>query len=129
METASVSAVLFAKDLKRVAAFYARALDMTCTRSDEQHVILNCRGFDLIVHQIPPRLADGIVIQQPPRRREDGAIRLSFPVPSITATRELARNLGGDVDDAPPAWAEPTANVFLGCDPEGNVFKISEQVR
>lgn len=126
METASVSAVLFAKDLKKVAAFYAQALGMTCTRSDEQHVMLNCRGFELIVHQIPQHLADGIVIQQPPIRREDGAIRLTFPVQSVVATRRLARSLGGEVDDAPPAWAAAGANVFLGYDPEGNVFKVRE---
>lgn len=126
METASVSAVLFATDLKKVAAFYARALGMSVTRSDDQHVILNCRGFNLIVHQIPPHLGDGIAIQQPPRRRSEGALRLNFPVQSIAETRRLARSLGGELDDTPPAWAGPGANVFLGHDPEGNVFKVAE---
>ena len=77
METASVSAVLFAKDLKKVAAFYAQALGMTCTRSDDQHVMLNCRGFELIVHQIPRHLADGIVIQQPPIRRAPASTQVA----------------------------------------------------
>ena len=126
MEAANVSAVLFVKDLKRVAAFYAQALGMGCTHSDEHHVILNCRGFDFIVHQIPPHLADDIEIEQPPRRRAEGALRLSFPVQSIVETRLLARSLGGAVDDTPPAWAAPNANTFLGYDPEGNVFKVSE---
>lgn len=35
METASVSAVLFAQDLKKVAAFYAQALGMSCTHGDD----------------------------------------------------------------------------------------------
>ena len=126
METANVSAVLFVKDLKAVAAFYAQALGLNCTHSDAEHAVLNCRGFHLIVHQIPRHIADGIVIQQPPLRREEGAIRLTFPVESVAATRRLARSLGGEVDDTPPAWAAPGANVFLGHDPEGNVFKISE---
>jgi predicted enzyme related to lactoylglutathione lyase len=128
METAKVSAVLFAQDLKHVAAFYAQALGMSCTQSDEHHVSLDCRGFNLIVHQIPRHMAGGIAIQQPPRRREDGAIRLNFPVQSVAMTRRLARSLGGEVDDVPPAWAAPGANVFLGHDPEGNVFKVSEHV-
>jgi predicted enzyme related to lactoylglutathione lyase len=125
MEAANVSAVLFVKDLKRVSAFYAQALGMSCTHSDAHHSILNCRGFNFIVHQIPPHLADEIVIEQPPHRRAEGALRLSFPVQDVTETRRLARSLGGDVDDAPPAWADPNANTFLGYDPEGNVFKIS----
>jgi predicted enzyme related to lactoylglutathione lyase len=128
MEVASVSAVLFVKDLKKVSAFYAQALGMHCTLSDEHHFVLNCRGFNLIVHQIPRHIADGIVLQQPPHRRVDGALRLNFPVHSISETRRLARSLGGEVDDTPPEWAEPNANVFLGCDPEGNVFKVSQHV-
>lgn len=126
MAAASVSAVLFVKDLKAVSAFYAQALGMSCTLSDEHHSVLNCRGFNLIVHQIPPHIADGIVLQQPPRRRVEGSLRLNFPVQSIAETRRLARSLSGDVDDSPPDWAELNANVFLGSDPEGNVFKISQ---
>ena len=126
MEAASVSAVLFVKDLKRVATFYTQALGMSCTLSDEHHFILNCRGFNLIVHQIPKHIADGVVLQQPPHRRVEGALRLNFPVQSIAETRRLARSLGGKLDYTPPEWAEPSANVFLGYDPEGNVFKVSE---
>ena len=126
MDTPNVSAVLFVKDLKRVAAFYAQALGMSSSHSDEHHVILNCCGFNFIVHQIPPHFADEIVIEQPPHRRAEGALRLSFPVQNIAETRRLARSLGGEVDDTPPPWAEPTPNTFLGHDPEGNVFKLSE---
>jgi catechol-2,3-dioxygenase len=126
MEAASVSAVLFVQDLAGVSTFYAQALGMSRTQCDEHHVVLNCCGFNLIVHQIPRHIADGVRIGQPPRRREDGALRLNFPVQSIAETRRLARSLGGDVDDAPPAWAEPNANTFFGHDPEGNVFKVSD---
>jgi hypothetical protein len=30
------------------------------------------------------------------------------------------------VDDAPPEWAARDANFFLGYDPEGNVFGVSQ---
>jgi catechol 2,3-dioxygenase-like lactoylglutathione lyase family enzyme len=126
MEPANVTAVLFVKDLKRAEAFYCGALSMICTASDEHHSIVNSRGFDLIVHQIPKHIADDITIEQPPIRRVDGAIRLNFPVQSIENTRRLARALGGEVDDQPPSWAEPKANDFLGHDTEGNVFKVSQ---
>ena len=87
MSGASVSAVLFAKDLRTVASFYATALGMTVS----------------------------------------GAIRLDFPVASIEKSRTAARELGGDIDVAPPAWADRDANFFFGCDPEGNQFGVREQ--
>jgi predicted enzyme related to lactoylglutathione lyase len=126
MEASSASAVLFAKDLKKVAAFYCQALGMICSASDEQHWALDGYGFHLIVHQIPKHIAAKITVQQPPERRVWGAIRLNFPVRSIEDSRRAARSLGGEVDDAPPDWADRNANFFLGYDPEGNVFGASQ---
>lgn len=126
MESSNVSAVLFAKDLKRVAAFYSHALGMTCSASDEHHWALDGYGFHLIVHQIPKHIADGITVQQPPERRVWGAIRLNFPVQSIEESRRAARSLGGELDETPPEWADRDANFFLGYDPEGNVFGASQ---
>ena len=127
MESAGVSAVLFARDVQKVSAFYSKALGMTRVSGDESHVILNCGGFELVVHQIPRHIADEPAIESPPERRVWAAIRLSLPVSRIEDCRRLARMHGGELDDAPPEWADSTANVFLGYDPEGNVFKVSER--
>jgi predicted enzyme related to lactoylglutathione lyase len=126
MESSNVSAVLFAKDLRKVSAFYSGVLELTPTSSDEHHTCLNCRGFDLIIHQIPKHIADGISIQQPPERRVWGALRLNFPVRSVEDSRRAARSFGGEVDDTPPEWAGQSANFFLGYDPEGNVFGVTQ---
>lgn len=126
MESSNVSAVLFAKDLKKVAEFYTQALGMTHGFSDEHHWALKGYGFDLIVHRIPKHVAGEITIQQPPERRVWGAIRLDFAVQSIEDSRIIARSLGGEVDDAPPEWAESKADFFLGYDPEGNVIGVSQ---
>lgn len=126
MSSSSVTAVLFAKDLQRVAAFYAGALGMQCSFSDADHWVLSCAGFQLIVHQIPAHIAADIVIEQPPLRRCSAAIRLDYPVQSIDASRRLARSSGGDIDAAPPPWAGPSAGFFLGHDPEGNQFGVKE---
>jgi len=127
METASVRAVLFAKDLERAAAFYVGALALTRLSGDKDHAVLECDGFELVVHQIPKQIADTIVIAQPPIRRVWGAIRLDFPVASIADSRKLARSLGGEIDDAPPQWADRNANLFFGHDPEGNQFGVSQR--
>ena len=127
MEASSPRAILFVKDLERVAAFYAGALAMRRVSGDKDHAVLDCDGFELVVHQIPKPFADTIVITEPPVRRVWGAIRLDFPVPSIADSRKLARSLGGEIDDAPPAWADPNTNLFFGHDPEGNQFGVSQR--
>jgi predicted enzyme related to lactoylglutathione lyase len=126
MSTTNVSAVLFAKDLAKVTAFYEQVFAMTSTVADEYHSSLNCRGFNLIVHQIPKQFADHITIAQPPERRAEVPMRLDYPVRSVSDARRIACSLGGEIDEAPPGWAERNANFFLGCDPEGNVFGVTE---
>jgi predicted enzyme related to lactoylglutathione lyase len=117
--------VLFAKDLKGVAAFYHKALGMKVALSDEYHSVLDCRGFELIVHQIPKHIADSITIDRPPTRRVSGTIRLDYPVKNIEESRKTARSLGGGIDDAPPPWADRNASFYFGFDPEGNQFGVS----
>jgi predicted enzyme related to lactoylglutathione lyase len=127
VEVASIRAVLFAKDLSRVANFYSAALGMTRGTSDESHTRLERSGFELIIHQIPQRIADTIEIEQPPVRRVGGSVRLDYPVENIDNSRAAAKSLGGDIDELPPAWADRGTNFYLGHDPEGNVFGVSEQ--
>jgi len=60
MEASSVRAVLFAKDQDKVAAFYSEALGMARSAGDDSHSVLERGGFELIVHQIPKDIADGL---------------------------------------------------------------------
>ena len=123
---AGVSAVLFAKDHTVVARFYREALGLVCTASGDDHVVLNCHGFDLVIHQIPGQYLHNNSNADQAVKRGNGPLRLDFPVDSIETTRSIAATLGGKVDDTPPPWAGPDANIYLGHDPEGNVFKLSE---
>jgi len=127
-EGLSVRAVLFAKDLKRMTTFYSRALGMERRESGEHHAVLRQSGFELVVHQIPRHIADGIEIAEPPVRREGGAVRLDYPVENIASRRTVAKSLGGQIDESPPAWANRDTNFYLGFDPEGNVFGVSERL-
>jgi predicted enzyme related to lactoylglutathione lyase len=126
MSSSSVSAVLFVKDLPTVAAFYSTALGMKVIASDEHHTRLACHGFGLVVHQMPRQVAEGIALERPPKRRVWGAIRLDYPVADIEQSRKWARSLGGDIDAVPPYWADRNDNFFLGYDPEGNQFGVSQ---
>jgi predicted enzyme related to lactoylglutathione lyase len=125
VKSSNVSAVLFVKDLPAVAAFYSTALGLKLIASDEHHARLECRGFELIVHQIPQHIANGIVIDHPPKRRVTAAIRLDYPVRDVADSRRKARALGGDIDETAPPW-DRDAKFFFGYDPEGNQLGVNE---
>ena len=127
VEVEKIRAVLFAKNLERVARFYSEALELTRVSEDASYVLLKQGGFELIIHQIPKPVADGIEISEPPLRREVGALRLDYPIRDVKVGRTLAKSLGGAIDESPPPWADNGTNFYLGFDPEGNVFGVSQQ--
>jgi predicted enzyme related to lactoylglutathione lyase len=122
-----VNAVLFARDHVKVAAFYRDTLGGVCTLSDIDHTVLNMGGFELVIHQIPGELATSMSTDKPPRRRERAAIKLCFSVDNVAISRSTAASLGGQVDDLPPQWASLGSSTYLGYDPEGNVFQVTQR--
>ncbi len=122
MAKCEMSAVLFVKEARRAKLFYIEALGGSLLREDEHHAVIDWQGFHLVVHQIPPQLASSVVVSVPPERREAASLRLDYPVGDMVKARAAAKRLGGQIDDAPPAWAEAGLPFFLGYDPEGNVF-------
>ncbi len=126
MNDGRVSAVLFVKDLAKVTAFYREVLDTPVVYSDEYHAVLRCGTFALDLHQIPQQYAQDIRIEVPPERREQAAIKLSFPVDSIVRARKAAAERGGMLDAGPPAWVIEQQKICMGHDPEGNVFQVRE---
>jgi len=46
-------AVLFAKRLDRMSAFYSAVLGLTEVNRDDEHILLESPGFQLVVHRIP----------------------------------------------------------------------------
>jgi predicted enzyme related to lactoylglutathione lyase len=120
------SAVVFAKDVTRLARFYAQVIGMAEVASDAQHVVLGAEGFQLVVHGIPAAIARQIEITSPPELREETALKICLPVESIAAARAYAAALGGGVQAARAEW---TARGFRACDghdPEGNIFQVRE---
>jgi predicted enzyme related to lactoylglutathione lyase len=119
-------AVLFAKDLPRVARFYSELLGMVQTVTETRLIVLESDSFQLVIHGIPKAVADRLDITTPPERRVDLPTKLVFPVPSLAQARADAVALGGQVD-APSA--EFKARGFVACDgfdPEGNVVQFRE---
>jgi predicted enzyme related to lactoylglutathione lyase len=121
-------AVLFAKDLPRVAKFYEGVAGFLTVHTGAGLIVLESANQQLVLHGIPKAVAKTIVISSPPRRREDTAVKLIFPVASIAEARRQAVALGGELD---PEKKEFEVRGFRACDghdPEGNVVQFRESV-
>jgi catechol 2,3-dioxygenase-like lactoylglutathione lyase family enzyme len=117
-------AVLYAKDIDRVAAFYVAVLGLEVAAHDREHVLLESRALQLVVLQVPPHIASTIEITVPPVRRADAAVKLVFFVPSIAAVRRLAEAHGGVLRGPKQEWTFNGYKVCDGLDPEGNVIQF-----
>ncbi len=121
-------AVLYAKHLEQVAAFYAAVLGLPETARDAEHVRLEAGGFQLVVLRVPAHIAASIEIASPPLAREDCAVKLVFEVASLAAAREAAAAHGGMLNGPEREWAFDGCRVCDGLDPEGNVIQLRERM-
>lgn len=119
-------AVLFAKDLPRVAKFYEELLTMTVSVSEPDHIVLESTEFQLVVHAIPKKVAKSIKITSPPVRRTEVPTKLFFPVASLAETRVKAAALGGELNPKNKEWEARAFRACDGHDPEGNVVQFRE---
>ncbi|HEY1398396.1 VOC family protein [Roseateles sp.] len=121
-------AVLFAKQLERLAGFYAQVLSMPVAHKASDHVVLETASFELVIHAIPESIAAAIRIADPPEVREETPIKLMFPVASIDEVRARAVSLGGRVWSREKEWEAAGIRICDGVDPEGNVFQVRQRV-
>jgi predicted enzyme related to lactoylglutathione lyase len=119
-----VGLFIYAKDLARVSKFYEQILGMQRRHQTNQIVVLEALQMHLIVHAMPPHIADTITIMSPPEKREDTALKFFFPVSSIASARDAARALGGEVFEE--NWEGRDFTVCNAMDPEGNIFQVRE---
>ena len=123
-EPLAFDAVLYAKDLGVVATFYLKVLDAVPLHAEPTHVVLGIGGGRLWVHVIPAAHASSIQIAHPPELREEAAIKLSFPVASLSGVRGIVTAHGGGVAAPERAWEHQGTWHLDAWDPEGNVFQL-----
>jgi len=116
-------AVLYAKDMARVADFYALVVGLPVAESGTDLVRLGHEPGALLI-QIPPHIAATFTIASPPERREDAAVKLSFRVADLAAARAKAARHGGGLDDATHEWEWAGDRICNAYDPEGNVLAL-----
>jgi predicted enzyme related to lactoylglutathione lyase len=122
----TAGAVLFAKDIEIVAAFYENVGAMRRLRTAQDHIVLEADSFQLVVHKIPDHMAGDISIKSPPEIRERTAVKLALRVSNLRHSRDEANRLGGALYDSDREWQYEGSTVCDGHDPEGNVFQLFE---
>ena len=122
----SYGAVIYAKDYRALAKFYEHVAGLTQHEVNEEYVMLESPSFQLIVLQIPQRIAASIIIDKPPRKRENTPVKLFLNVSSVENARQAAKALGGDLNGVEKEWKFHGVKRCDGIDPEGNVFQLQE---
>jgi predicted enzyme related to lactoylglutathione lyase len=122
----SAGAIVYAKDIRLVARFYAAVADLEIMHEVEDHIVLESETVELVIVAIPAAIAKDIHITVPPKRRENTALKLVFAVPSLDEARVTARKHGGDLNPTAKEWSFQGLRVCDGCDPEGNMIQLRE---
>ena len=120
-------AVLFARSLDRVAAFYSIVLGLREANRDDDHILLESPGFQLVVHRIIGGGSAAGEITVPPARRGTAAFKPVFFVPSLSRLRAIAEGHGGMLEPPDREWSFHGVTVCDGLDPEGNVIQFRQQ--
>lgn len=126
MYESRTGAVLFARRLDQVAAFYANVLGLREAHRDADHILLESPGFQLVVHRIPGDVAAAVDVAALPVRRASAAFKPVFFVQSLAKVRAIANAHGGAMEASDKEWTFNGVVVCDALDPEGNVLQFRE---
>lgn len=121
----SAGAVLFVGDVQRVARFYEVAAQMTVVWEDPGLIVLDAHGMQLVVHAVDA-LADQIGRTEAPEPFEDSAVKLVFPVNTLSETAVRVAECGGRMLGDDRVFVARGFRAADACDPEGNVVQFRE---
>jgi predicted enzyme related to lactoylglutathione lyase len=124
LQSTLIGAVLYAKDLARLAEFYSAVTGLQLQTKREGFAVLGHQPSQLVIVRIPKRIAASISIETPPVRREGIPIKLVFAIVDIYAARKSAADRNGSVAPVDHEWEFEGLKVCDGYDPEGNVFQL-----
>lgn len=119
---ARAGAVIYAKNVGALTSFYRELLMAEVLHADAEYAVVQSPDIQLVVHAIPMHIASTFEISVPPTPREETAIKLFFPVPSLEWARSAVAKLGGIVQTQ--LWQGQGFTACNAVDPEGNVFQV-----
>ena len=117
---------VFAKNKKRVSAFYQQALGLAVVESKPSYDHLRGNGCEIVVHSIPRKYAAAIKLAKPVEPREETPFKPTFVVGNLEAVRAAAAKTGGYLKPLERAWHFGGCIVLDGWDPEGNIVQFRQ---
>jgi predicted enzyme related to lactoylglutathione lyase len=124
--TSQQGCVVFAKNKKRVSAFYQLTLGLDVEESDPSHDLLRGNGYEVVVHSIPRKYAATIKIARPAEPRDETPFKPTFVVADLEAVRGAVAKTGGYLKPLERAWHFRGCVVLDGWDPEGNIVQFKQ---
>lgn len=121
---ARTGVLIYAKDAEKLTQFYVKVLAARVLHADNDHKVLSTADVQLIVHAIPPHIAETFEVPVPPVPREEQAIKPFFTVESLNTAEGAAVECGGLV--CGPVWPGPGFDARNVCDPEGNILHLRQ---
>ena len=125
----STTAVIYAKNLAAVAAFYERTLQLDKVEAESGHILLARGSIEVVVVQVPEEIAASFGVSSPPALRTETPLKMSFLVEDLERAREAARATGGALRAESSAWSWRGCRHLDGNDPEGNVVQFRVALR
>ena len=122
-------AVIFAKNLDRMAAFYSLMLGFTDVSRDEDHIVLQSSGVQFVVQRIIDGGSAAGDASGPPTHRSTAVSKPVFLVPSISRLRGMAETHGAVLEPADREWSFGGFILCDGLDPDGNAIRFREPTR
>jgi predicted enzyme related to lactoylglutathione lyase len=119
---ARAGALIYARFLEPLTAFYRELLDARVVHADAEYAVLQSADMQIVVHAMPSHIVDTVQVSSPPAVREQTAIKLFFTVPDISAAQAVIARHGGIVPSQ--SWRGKGFTAFNGVDPEGNVLQL-----
>jgi predicted enzyme related to lactoylglutathione lyase len=121
------SSVIYAKDIRKVAAFYQRTLGLSALEDDADFVLVGDEGLQIAVVKMPDDIAKDVQIATPPIAREETPIKCSFLVEDLDRVHAEAHASGGGTRPIAAAWRWRGQLHLDGYDPEGNVVQFRQR--
>jgi extradiol dioxygenase family protein len=112
-----------------VATFYSNVLGLSEANRDDDHILLESPGFQLVVHRIPGHASTTSEAAEPPVRRAMAAFKPVFFVHNLATVRTIAHAHGGAMEPREKEWSFNGILVCDALDPEGNVIQFRETGR
>lgn len=119
-------AVLYAKDLEPLAAFYVALGGALVDMEEGEFAVIGHPDNALTIVQAPEKIASQIVLEKPPVPRSETPFKPVVSVHSLEeATRALAAH-GGRTHPDSMQWTFRNSLIQDIIDPEGNIVQLRQ---